>query len=120
MGILEGIHRPAGQSARRVPVQVDADGKLQAGVSEGYTPLGYQQLTALGTASALTVPDGARLALLQAEGADVRWRDDGTDPTATVGMMLAVGTVMLYTGDLTAFRAIETAAGAKLNVSYYI
>lgn len=119
MGILEGIHRPAGQSARRVPVQVGADGQFQAQVTESYTPLGFQQLTSLATAATLTVPGGAKLALLQAEGADVRWRDDGTEPTATVGMVLAVGTVLLYTGDLAALRAIEAAAGAKLNVSYY-
>jgi hypothetical protein len=49
----------------------------------------------------------------------VRWRDDGTAPTASVGMPLAVGVPLQYDGDLTNIKFIETAASAKLNISYY-
>ena len=59
------------------------------------------------------------VALIQAEDQNVRWRDDGTDPTASVGMLLEAGKDMLYTGDLGAIKFIEEAASAKLNVSYY-
>jgi hypothetical protein len=59
------------------------------------------------------------MALIVAETQAVRWRDDGTAPTASVGMPLAVGTSLSYDGDLKAVRFIEQTASAKLNVSYY-
>ena len=46
-------------------------------------------------------------------------RDDGTAPTASVGMPLAVGVPLQYDGDLTGIKFIEQAASAKLNISYY-
>ncbi|HEY8879199.1 MAG TPA: hypothetical protein VIN03_16645 [Roseateles sp.] len=85
-------------------------------------PLGYQQITSLSGAQGLTVPAGTKLALIQAETQAVRWRDDGTAPTATVGYPLAVGSELRYTGTaaaLAAIRFIEQTASAKLNVSYY-
>lgn len=83
-------------------------------------PAGYEQVTVLSAAVGLTVPSGADRALIQAATQDIRWRDDGTSPTASVGMVLAAGTTLEYTGDLSAFEAIETAASAELNVSYFI
>lgn len=81
--------------------------------------VGYQQITTLTTATALTIPTGAQFAIVQAEGQDVRWRDDGVDPTATVGMILAAGDSMQFLGDLDLVRFIEATAGATLNVSFY-
>ena len=82
-------------------------------------PLGYQQITVLSSAAGLSVPPGATSAVIVAETQAVRWRDDGTDPSATVGMPLAVDTALEYGGDLSAIRFFEQAAGAKLNVSYF-
>ncbi len=81
--------------------------------------LGYQQITSLSASIALTVPAGATMALIVAETQAVRWRDDGTAPTASVGMPLATGTSLSYDGDLKAIRFIEQTASAVLNVSYY-
>lgn len=89
--------------------------------------IGYQQITSLSSAAGLTVPALDKLgnqqeptfALIIAESKDVRWRDDGTDPTASVGMPLAVGVPLQYDGDLNRIRFIETAASAKINISYY-
>ena len=50
----------------------------------------------------------------------MRWRDDGVDPTASVGMLLVAGTPLQYDGDLSRIKFIETTASAKLNVSYYV
>ena len=91
------------------------------------TCFGYQQISTLSSAAGLTVPalapDGLNakpvFALIVAEGAPVRWRDDGTAPTASVGMPLAVGVPFQYDGDLTKIRFIEQSASAKLNISYY-
>jgi len=82
-------------------------------------PNGYEQVTSLSSATGLTVPDGTSLVLAQAETQSVRWRDDGTNPSATVGMIIAAGDVLSYTGDAKSLKFIETAASAKLNVSYY-
>lgn len=81
--------------------------------------LGYVQLTSLATAAGLTVPVGATYAIIQAEAQAVRWRDDGTDPTTTVGMTIAAGAELRYDGNLRGIRFIEAAASAKLNVSFY-
>ena len=82
-------------------------------------PRGYEQNTSLATAQPLKVPQGARACIIQALTQNVRWRDDGTDPTTTVGMQLAAGRDMLYTGDLAKFRMIEEAASAEVNIAYY-
>lgn len=81
--------------------------------------LGYQQITSLSAATALTVPDGAMYAIIVPETQSVRWRDDKVDPTASIGMPLSSGFALLYDGDLKRIKFIESAASAKLNVSYY-
>jgi hypothetical protein len=89
--------------------------------------LGYQQITSLSAAAALTVPvvdaNGLSvkptIAIITPEAAAVRWRDDGTDPTGTVGMPLASGVTLQYDGDLTKIRFIQQAPGAIINISYY-
>lgn len=83
------------------------------------TPVGYQQITSASTSQALTIPANARWAIIVPESQAVRFRDDGSDPTATVGTPLAVGQPLLYTGNLKAFRVIEQTASAKINVSFY-
>lgn len=82
--------------------------------------LGYQQVTGISAATALTVPVGATMAVIQTEAQNVRWRDDGTSPTATVGMVLTTSDELIYDANgLAALKFIEVAVGAKLNVSYY-
>ena len=93
--------------------------KYEETVASQDTPLGYQQITNLASATALTIPVGAKRALIQAEVQAVRWRDDGTDPTASVGVSLNAGDILPYTGNLQAFRAIQIGSGAILNMSYY-
>ncbi len=84
-------------------------------------PLGHQQITSLGSAVALTVPAGAQRALMSATGQNVRLRDDGTNPTTSVGIRIVAGTwhPFLYEGDLAAVRVIQEAASATLDVAYY-
>lgn len=82
--------------------------------------LGYQQITSLAAAQALTVPAGTSLALIVPQAQAVRWRDDGTDPTATVGQPLAVGAELRYdSSSISRFKVIEQAASAALNITYY-
>lgn len=82
-------------------------------------PMGYEQITDMSSATGLTVPSGADFALIQALDQNIRWRDDGTSPTSTVGVQLSAGDVLRYDGDLSAFEAIEEAASAEVNIAYY-
>ena len=89
--------------------------------------MGYQQITSLGTATGLTVPQKnlqglagpPRIAIITPEAQAVRWRDDSVAPTATVGMPLAAGVTLQYDGDLSQIKFIEQTSGAKLNITYY-
>jgi hypothetical protein len=85
------------------------------------TPKGYEQIVSPAASTALTVPAGSTCALIQAQDADIRWRDDGTDPTASVGeKIIAEGDIWVEgAARLAAFRVIRTVAGADVNVSYY-
>jgi 2-methylaconitate cis-trans-isomerase PrpF len=89
--------------------------------------LGYQQIVGAAASTALTVPSRDQngqnvkptLALIVVESQSVRWRDDGTDPTASVGMPVLANGMLSYDGDLTRIRFIQTAATATINVTYY-
>lgn len=70
----------------------------------------------LATGTALTIPDDVQAAVIQAEGGDVRYRDDGTAPDANTGMLLAAGASMFYVGDLS---TLQFAGAGTLNVLYY-
>ena len=82
-------------------------------------PLGYQQITNVSSAVGLTVPPHATLALISPETQSVRWRDDGTNPTTTVGTVLNAGDYMFYTGYLENIKFIEITTSASLNINYY-
>jgi hypothetical protein len=62
----------------------------------------------------------ANFALITPDTNGVRWRDDGTAPTSSVGMPLAAGVTLQYDGDLSKIQFIESTASAVLNVSYYV
>lgn len=85
----------------------------------GSSPRGFEQIADLSSSAALTPPAGTAFAVINAEAQNVRWRDDGQDPTAAVGMLLLKDTEFQYQGDLSSIRFIETEASATLNVSYY-
>jgi hypothetical protein len=82
-------------------------------------PLGFEQITGLSALKSLKPPKDARVAVIQAVTQNVRWRDDGTSPTSTVGMQLAAGRDMLYTSNLATLQLIEETPSAEVNVSYY-
>lgn len=89
------------------------------------TPIaGFETLTLLAGAAAstsLVVPAGAIYAYMTVEGDSVRWRDDGTDPTAAVGMLMSATTEpWFYAGDLDKIEFICAGlGGSTVSVSYY-
>lgn len=83
-------------------------------------PIGYFQITSAAAATGLpSIPDKARYALIQPESQNIRWRDDGTNPTASVGMKLVANDTLVYSGVLSSFKLIEETGSAKVNVTYY-
>lgn len=88
---------------------------------QGYLePAGYTQVTSLSSAVGLgTIPPGTKVALIQPETKDIRWRDDGTNPTTTTGMILVANDTLLYSGTMSAFKMIEVAATGKVNITFY-
>lgn len=81
---------------------------------------GYIQLTSVDTATSIgTVPDDTILVIIIAEAQAIRWRDDAVNPTATVGMPLAVGQQYIYNGEISKLVFISQTAGAKVNLSFY-
>lgn len=86
---------------------------------------GTYTLSATNTASSASstsggIPQGATAALLQAETADVRFRDDGGAPAAGVGMIVVHGTPpIFYTGTLTKLQFILLSGSPLLDVAFY-
>lgn len=80
-------------------------------------PAGYRQLTP-STAQGVSIPN-ARVALIQALTQNIRLRDDGIDPTPTVGFRLHAGQSVWYIGDMVQLRMIEEAASAEVNILGY-
>lgn len=82
--------------------------------------LGYQQITSLAAATGLTIPAGTAFAIITPQTQAVRWRDDGVDPTASIGYPLAVGAELQYAASsLTRLKFIEQVASATLNIAYF-
>ncbi|QIP09038.1 hypothetical protein [Bradyrhizobium symbiodeficiens] len=58
--------------------------------------------------------------MIKAEAQAVRYRDDGTAPTATVGFPMATADEpFVYQGTISKLQFIEQTASAKLNVLFY-
>lgn len=97
--------------------------------------LGYQQILNATLASATglvfptittpNVPGGSvlkivpGLAIIQCNGGVVRWRDDGTAPTSTVGMSIPDGGELDYTGDIASIQFIASSGTPILDVALY-
>src|SRR5262245_25977813 len=88
-----------------------------------YTVKGFQTLTVSTAAVALTIPAGADWAVLNVEAQPIRWRQDGTDPSGAVGMLVAAGATMAMCGrelNVTKFIRASTATGdAILSIHFY-
>lgn len=93
--------------------------------TQGTMPMGYRQFVVPSGADgavAPVAPEGATMVVIKAEGGPVRYRDDGVDPTATVGMPLAVGESMVYDARMANLRLIAQEAAPTVtlcNAAFY-
>lgn len=104
----------ATSSTTPFPVTINGTGSLPvpiAGTSQ--LPLSVSGVTSL------TVPDTAAQALVCIETAAVRWTDDGTTPSTTVGQLLSVQQCKAFSyPSLVKFNP-ATGSTASITVSYY-
>lgn len=87
----------------------------------GASVVGYQSITVDNAAKSLTPPQGATRALITVETAELRYRMDGTAPTAADGHLADHRDMIVLTSatDIAGFRAIRTGAtSAVIRVSY--
>ena len=89
----------------------------------GMVVLGYCQLS-VSTAVKLStcssgVPAGSVVAYIIPETAAVRYREDGTNPTTTVGVPVAVGQQLIYSGNLNVVTFVAQSGTSTLNVAFY-
>lgn len=83
---------------------------------------GYHQLASGDITTATSVPGTGSIVMIQAEGQNVRYRVDGVNPTATVGILLAAGechTLNVGEGNISNIKVIEAAVGGILNVTAF-
>lgn len=83
----------------------------------------YQRITDMSPAVSLTFPattayDVYGSVLIQAESGDIRWRNDGTAPTSTTGVLLTDGDVQLITERLSEIQLWSTDGTANANIVY--
>lgn len=81
----------------------------------------FQPNIPLTEATALTPPPQANVAIIEIAGGPIRWTNDGTTPSETIGLTQQAGDKIVYVGPLKLFTAIELnpASPATMTVAYF-
>jgi hypothetical protein len=83
-------------------------------------PISDQSITSLSSSTALTVPEHATMALIQAFTQNVRIRFTGSAPDASTGHIIYSGDIGYWaTSKLDKVRLIEVTASASVFVTYF-
>jgi len=90
-------------------------------------PCGYFSVSVGASAQTLSaligasLPSGARLVYIEPESGDIRFRDDGTAPTASTGIRVYSGVAWPYNGNLSSIELIAVSAVtvATVNLAFY-
>lgn len=87
-------------------------------------PLGYCQLTSVASSTLVSscsggIPARTVWAVICIETAGIRWRDDGTAPTASVGMPIAATQCFNYSSTFATLRVIAQSGSPVVNISFY-
>lgn len=109
-----------------LPPVLAQSGSVCPGIN-AVTPMGFEVITVSSTAigpTSATINTGTRsasVAVGHVATDAIRYRDDGVDPTAAVGMPVAVSTMFLVCGVLAIrqFKMIRQTGNASVSMSYY-
>jgi hypothetical protein len=91
-------------------------------LAEAREVVGYWQMGAGDLTTATTLDGHGSVVMIQAEGQNVRYRTDGVNPTAAVGMLLEVGAIHVINmpdGSQNDIKVIEAAVGGILNITWF-
>jgi len=92
-----------------------------------FTPTTFSQITVTSSSATLAslcggsiIPAGAKHAVFHPEG-DVRWRADGTDPTADIGLVMKSGQDTVFENQPSIFDTMELIASGDtlVNVHFF-
>lgn len=87
------------------------------------TPISFEQITINTAVGLTTIPSNANKAVITVQTAGIRYKNDGTNPTATVGHDMRIGSVIFLNGRnaVLNFKAIKSGStNSKINVDYYV
>lgn len=103
--------------ALMAPISAKADSGIRR------VPCGYWQATVT-TLTPVAIPAACgtnpQLAVIKAEAQALRYRDDGTVPTATVGQPIAVADAPIqYEGTISALQFIAQVSGGIVDILFY-
>lgn len=100
--------------------------RTQVTVTGTRRPLGCSQIlnATLATATKIVLPTpvpgmSPGFAIVQVQGGNIRWKDDGVAPTATVGLTLVQGQELDYIGDATMLQMISSSGTPIVDVCVY-
>lgn len=92
-------------------------------------PAGVRQLTVGNSVVGLDdasggIPNGATRAIVYIADDDIRWTDDGVDPSSTFGLIFGPNSTFSVfelnsAQQIQAFKAIRVTTDAELNIAYY-
>jgi hypothetical protein len=83
------------------------------------TALGFANIVVSGTVM-FSVPPGADLVVMVCESSPIRWRDDGTSPSVSSGVLIMpTQPAFEYAGDPRSIQFISAATTATLSASFY-
>jgi hypothetical protein len=93
----------------------------RASDSAPYVAYAFEQITVSNSAVTFTAANsnGAKRVVCALEGAAIRYRSDGTNPTSAVGMPMNVGDQLVLVGpEIQATHFIAQAGNGTLDVEY--
>lgn len=88
-------------------------------VSAALTSTGFVLVSSFSVSTGFTPPANSTVCFVQAEGNNVRFRTDGTAPTASTGQLLPTSVLMQLTANLAGVRFIPVTGSATLDVDCY-
>lgn len=124
---VAGQNRPTTQTTGGLGcVNTVPSGTQSVSIQSWTAVAGTQTNLAIATATAPTMPATATIIVVTPEGTNgttgicARWRDDGTDPTASTGQPMAALSVLVYKAAATPIKFIAaTGASCTITISYF-
>ena len=111
---------PAGWAVIKGILQEISDNEAAVVTEATMSYLGKEDDIDCSIMAQLNPPEGARFALVQAMGGDIRWSGDSGDPPTTVsGAILYDKNEFVYPADLTEFRMVGTTGSETANAIYF-